>query len=125
MTESKKGDGTVLAPGMADPVATLPEGAITVTIDAVVGENDGLFVRDENGNLVLEDGEPVPAPSENFMVRCVYPDGFAKNHQVATPADLAPKVIGILRGRFGKAGEINVLSLPEELAVGQTLTLEG
>lgn len=109
---SMSGTGTVLAPGMAAPVASLPPGKTIITIESAVGENDGLLDKDGK-----------PAVSENLMVRCVYPDGFAKSHQVAKPEDLAPRVTGILRGRYGVTGEIKIIKLPA-LKAGETIEVE-
>ena len=63
------GTGTVL-PGA--PSASLPAGKLVITIEAAPGENDGI------------EG----AVSENVMARCVYPDGFVRNHQTNSPEDL-------------------------------------
>src|SRR4051812_15695951 len=115
------GSGAVI-PG--EPVASLPAGTVTVTVESAVGENDGLFVRDENGELVLDSGEKVPATSENLMARCVYPDGFVKNHQVKTTADLAEKVLLTIKNRYGVAGDVTVTAMPEAVATGATIVME-
>jgi hypothetical protein len=119
----KAGTGAVLPPGSVPPIATLPPGPVVITINSAVGENDGLFVRNEQGALVLENGEPIPAPSEHTMVQCSYPDGFVKNHQVVDAADLVAKVMNVLRFRYGVDGEIAVVSVPE-LTAGATIELE-
>jgi hypothetical protein len=96
---------------------------VAVTIISAVGENDGLFVRGANGELVLDNGQPIPAPSEHTMVKCEYPDGFTKNHQVVDAADLVAKVMNVLRFRYGVDGEINVVTVPE-LTAGATVEVE-
>jgi hypothetical protein len=99
------GSGTVL-PG--SPSASLPPGKVVVTIEAAPGENDGI------------EG----AASENVMARCVYPDGFVKNHQTNSPEDLFGKVANQLRNRYGVTGEINVVKLPDEVTAGATIEME-
>lgn len=86
--------GTVLPAG--SPVAALPEGGYSVTIDGF----------DESG-----------------MVRCVYPDGFVKHHQAGTVAELAEKVTNQLRGRYG-ATEVVFATAPAELAAGESFAVE-
>jgi hypothetical protein len=105
MTLTPSGRGTVL-PGSPD--AEPLSGTVTVAIESAPGENDGI------------EG----AVSESKMARCVYPDGYVKNHQVNTPQDLADKVIAQIRGRYGNAGDITVTKLPAAIEAGETLTLE-
>jgi hypothetical protein len=104
------GRGTVL-PG--SPVASLPAGKAVISIEAAPGENDGLF--DQDGK---------PAVSENVMAKCVYPDGFVKNHQTSSVTDLFGKVATQLRNRYGVTGEIKVLKLPDEVKAGTTIEVE-
>lgn len=99
--------GAVLPPGSVPPVATLPPGKVTVTVESAPGENDGI------------EG----ATSENVVAKCVYPDGFTKNHQTNSPQDLAVKVLNTLRSRYGVA-EVNVTKLPEQVVAGATIELE-
>jgi hypothetical protein len=101
------GSGTVL-PGQS--TASLPAGSVTITIEAAPGENDGLF--DAQGN---------PAVSENVMARCVYPDGFIKNHQTNSPQDLFGKVVNMLRNRYGVTGDITMVSLPDAVTAGSKI----
>lgn len=118
------GIGAHIAPELNKPVASLSAGEQTITIEHVSGENDGLFQQDDQGNLVLDKNKaPIPAKSGRFMVKCVYPDGFAKNHQVTTPQDLAAQVLPVLRFRYG-ATECNITRLPDSLTAGSTLTVE-
>jgi hypothetical protein len=98
-----KGTGSVL-PGA--PVGALPKGTITVTVEAVTGENDGIG----------------GAESENQMVRCAYPD-MVKHHQVKTVNDLAERVIAQIRGRYG-AREVRVVKLPKALTPGAAVEME-
>lgn len=99
------GSGTVL-PG--SPSASLPAGKVVVTIDAAPGENAGI------------EG----AVSENVMARCIYPDGFPKNHQTNSPQDLFGKVVNILRNRYGVTGDVKVVKLPPAVVEGATIELE-
>jgi len=116
--------GVALAPGLAAPAAGLATGKYSITFESAVGENDGLFVRDEKGDLVLDNGEPIPAESEHLMVKLVYPGGYTKNHQAATPEDLVSKVVGVLRGRYGVPSEIKIAALPKQLAAGAAIEVE-
>jgi len=86
--------GVVLPPG--GPAAALPEGGYSVTIDGF----------DESG-----------------MVRCVYPGGFVKHHQVGTVAELAAKVTNQLRGRYG-ATDVSFATIPAGLTAGEAFTVE-
>lgn len=100
------GNGLVLPSGA--PAAPLPSGSIVITIEAAPGENDGI------------EG----ATSENVVARCVYPDGFVKNHQTNGVEDLLGKVFGQLRGRYGVTGDIKVTSLPDAVEAGATIEVE-
>lgn len=96
MTDFKlSGAGVVLPSGT--PVAVLPPGKHSVAIDGF----------DESG-----------------CVRCVYPDGFIKHHQVEAVDGLAARVVSQIRGRYGVTGEIIVTKLPEALAAGEIIEVE-
>ncbi len=118
------GRGTVLPPGTFPPKASLSAGKVTITIEAAPGENDGLFARDEKGKVILDENDnPVPAVSENMVAKCVYPDGFTKNHQTNSPQDLVAKILVQLRSHYGVT-EAKVVSLPEALTAGAIIELE-
>jgi len=87
--------GAVLPPGSTTHAA-LESGTQTVSIDGL----------DESG-----------------MVRCVYPDGFVKHHQAETVENLATKVTGQLRGRYGLA-EVVFTAVPKALEAGEAFTVE-
>lgn len=107
MTEIHISSGTgVIVPGA--PVASLPAGKNVITIDAAPGENDGI------------EG----AVSENVIARCVYPDGFVKNHQTNSVTDLFTKVTNQLRNRYGVTGDIKVIKLPDAVIAGATIEVE-
>jgi hypothetical protein len=108
----KSATGTVAPAGTQAAAGKLTAGQHEVLIESVVGENDGLL--DSDGN---------PAVSLRQMVRCVYPDGSAKNHQVANIADLLPQLVNQLRGRFGVV-EVQIASAPAELKAGASVKVE-
>lgn len=104
------GSGLVLGPGLVPPSEPLTPGPCRVVIEAV---------HPENGYAA--DGTPVPG--EHDMVRCVYPGGFARSHQVKGVQDLLPKVVNQIRPRYGFAEAI-VTAAPEALASGAAIELE-
>ncbi|WP_020467880.1 hypothetical protein [Zavarzinella formosa] len=89
------GTGAVLPQG--SPIDTLPEGGYEVTIDGL----------DDSG-----------------LLRCVYPNGFVKHHQVNTVEELAVRVTNQLRARYG-ANEIVFAHAPASLDAGQSFVVEG
>lgn len=117
----KSGSGSVI-PGT--PQASLPAGDNTVNILVAKGENDGLFQYDTDG-LVKKDeaGNPIAAVSENLTVKCEYPDGLTKWHQVKDVAELVDRVTTQLRNYYGVEGDITVVTAPTELVDGATLKL--
>lgn len=124
MSEVLSGTAVILPPGSVAPKASLPSGTITITVESAPGENDGLFARDANGNVILDaESNPTPAVSENVVAKCVYPDGFTKNHQTNSPADLVGKIINQLRSYYGVT-EAKVISLPEAVTAGATFEME-
>jgi hypothetical protein len=101
--------GTVLPPGTAAPKILTP-GEAKILVEAVDPENG-------------YDAEGKPRPSEHFMARCVYPDGWVKAHQVKTIEDLLPRIVNQLRWRFGIT-EVKFIQTPSELKAGVTITVE-
>jgi hypothetical protein len=72
------GIGTVLPPGMAKPAASLPAGRCEVRIlSHTTDGGDGTYAA------------------------CEYPDGFVKEHQAKELSDLLPRVVTVLRSRYG------------------------
>jgi hypothetical protein len=93
----------------AEPL--LDAGQHSITITAIRGENDGLI--DAEGN---------PAISEHQEVTCEYPDGFTKNHQVASQEDLYSRIATVLRNQYGIAEF--TFSNTITLDVGQQIMIE-
>lgn len=112
----------LIAPG--SPQSSLVPGKYSISLIKSVGENDGLFALDENGEKVIVDGKPIPAISEFNMVTCGYPDEFTKSHQVADVTDLVSKVTTTLRNRYGIVGNINILKSPSELKENTSIEIE-
>jgi hypothetical protein len=111
------GSGVMLKPGMVPPTEPLANGPCKVVIEAVTPENPP-------GMKPPLDAEGKPLPiDESFMARCVYPDGFVKEHQVKSVQDLLPKVINQIRSRYGFA-EANITALPKQLKAGTAIELE-
>ncbi len=106
------GVGFVLPPGVAAPVSPpLEPGKHAVKI---------LSVDPENGY----DADGKPVPSENQMVKCEYPDGSVKNHQVNDVAALAQRAIGNVRGRHGLDHAVAVSKAPKSLKADTEIELE-
>lgn len=93
--------GEVTPPEKAKPVAKELGGLITVKVLSVLHENP----------------DHKPEQSENWMVKCEYPDGFIKSHQIAKSAHPNTVYIAmrnIIRGRYGNLDAGSVKSdLPD------------
>ncbi len=89
--------GVVLPPGSSPPAQSPPQGPFEVRIDG----------QDDSGHW-----------------RLVYPSGFIKHHQAETVADLAGKVAGVLRARYG-AKSVSFRSVPQSLNAGEVFAVEG
>jgi hypothetical protein len=88
--------GLVLPPDAQSPVASLPAGEHTVTIEAIC--DDGL-------------------------IRCVYPDEFVKHHQATSMEDLLSKIVRNLRARYG-IWDVQFTSVPKDITAGQVITIQ-
>jgi hypothetical protein len=64
-------------------------------------------------------------PDDGVYATCVYPGGWAKDHQVMPndPAGLFERVVGQLRGRYG-AGAVLLVDAPREVKAGTVLKVE-
>jgi hypothetical protein len=104
---------------VTDPVpgnAKLEAGVVLrVVIQSVTSENDGIMET-----VIGKDGKSkqLPALSQNFMVRCVYPDGSVKHHQVKDADELKVRINTNMRGKYGLA-EVPFIATPERLAEGE------
>lgn len=106
------GFGTVHAPGtLPPPSPALKAGTYRVKI---------LSVDPENG--YYDDGRPVP--STHQMVKCVYPDGYEKNHQVKDVNDLIPRIITNVKGRHGQETDVAVSKITSTLKAGRVIEVE-
>lgn len=90
-----RGKGLVLPKGSIPPIGKLGDGENVVRLDGV----------DESGSL-----------------RCIYPDGFIKHHQVTEVAELLVRVMLTIQGRFGE-GPVNFIYTPQSLDAGETIVL--
>jgi len=102
--------------------ATLPAGALRQKVSLDGAESFTiriLSVHPENGY----DENDTPILSERMMAQAQYPDGFIKNHQVATLEDLATKISGQLRGRYG-VGSFSFSTLTDGLKAGEITVTE-
>lgn len=99
---AKSGVTAGLLPAGSAVVAKLDNGTIEVVVNKVepVGDN----------------------PDDGFYAECVYPGGFTKDHQVKTSEELAPKIVNMLRGRYGVVS-VNITTLPK-LGAGITIEAE-
>lgn len=99
MTKTLKaaGGGAVLPAGAEAPITTLPEGGYEVRIDGF----------DDSG-----------------LIRCVFPGDFVKHYQAESVTDLATKVVGQLRGRYG-ATEVAFASVPKAIKAGEAFKVAG
>jgi hypothetical protein len=102
---NKKIAGSVLPPGTLKPTRAIASGIY---------------------EIYVEKADPVGSnPADGVYASCRYPDGWVKDHQVKTDdvAGLFQKIVGQLRGRYG-AGEVKLVSAPDEIKPGATLTVE-
>ena len=60
---------------------------------------------------------------DNNELRAKYPDGFERDHQAATPQELAPKIVNNFRARYG-AEAVTITKLPSDLTEGATFLVE-
>lgn len=102
--------------------ATLPAGALRQKVSLDGAQSFVIrvvSVHPENGY----DENDTPILSERMMAQLEYPDGFIKNHQVATLEDLATKITGQLRGRYG-VSSFEFSTLPDGLKAGEITIAE-
>lgn len=96
--------------------AVVPAGTIKPNAALAPGEYE----------ILIASADPVGSdPADGVYATCVYPDGWAKDHQVMPDdaAGLFEKVVGQLRGKYG-AGEVKLLAAPKTVAKGGTLKVE-
>lgn len=108
---TKRGKGTVTA---GTPMESLKDGKCVVKVLSLMGENDGLFQYDDNGEVRTDkQGKPVPAVSEHQLAEVVYPSGYSRTHQVKTADDLLDRMMSQIRNYYGVGGNIEIVTKPK------------